>query len=383
MESYVVRARRYLHMHPEIGFELEATLAFVRSELEKMGVEYTEEYGKSSIVATVNKEKSNFTIGVRADMDALPITEENDVPYKSKCDGKMHACGHDAHTAIALDVLRRVNEAKEKIDCRVKFVFQAAEEYPPSGAKLMAEDGVMNDIDCIVSLHCDTAYEVGELGLSSGPQNATSDGFYLRFYGKSAHAAQQQRGIDAIMMAHRAYSDIEFMIAKEISSHDHVIFNVGAIHGGVTNNIIPDSCEMFCTLRTQSDDVAEYALNKIKKIISSVAECAGGRAEFVQNKHYPIVKNNEVLTARMRVALEKTVGYEKVLPKIQSMGGEDFSYFANIKPGCMFRLGVANTEKGITSGLHNSHFDIDERSLAIGSDAIFNFIIDNMNGIEF
>jgi amidohydrolase len=156
MESYVVRARRYLHMHPEIGFELDATLAFVRSELEKMGVEYTEEYGKSSIVATVNKEKSNFTIGVRADMDALPITEENDVPYKSKCDGKMHACGHDAHTAIALDVLRRVNEAKEKIDCRVKFVFQAAEEYPPSGAKLMAEDGVMNDIDCIVSLHCDT-----------------------------------------------------------------------------------------------------------------------------------------------------------------------------------------------------------------------------------
>ena len=383
MQSYVINTRRRLHMQPEVGFDLAKTLCFVRSELESMGVEYTEKYGKSSIVATVNPEKKGFTIAVRADMDALPITEENDVPYKSENVGKMHACGHDAHTAIALDVLRRINEIKEKISCRVKFIFQAAEEYPPSGAKLMAEDGVMDDIDCVVALHCDTAYEVGELGISEGPQNATSDGFYLNFYGKTAHAAQQQRGVDAIMMAHRAYTDIEFMIAKEISSHDRIIFNVGAIHGGVTNNIISDRCEMFCTLRTQSDEVAEYALSKIKKIINSVAECAGGRAEFLESKHYPIVKNDVTLTEKVRLALEKTVGKENVLPKIQSMGGEDFSYFANIKPGCMFRLGVANQEKGIVHGLHNSRFDIDERALEIGSNAIFNFITDNMNGIEF
>lgn len=383
MESYVINARRRLHMYPEVGFELERTLDFLRSELDKMGVEYTEKYGKSSIVATVNPEKTGFTIGVRADIDALPITEENDVPYKSKIEGQMHACGHDAHTAIALDTLRRIQEMKENVGCRVKFIFQAAEEYPPSGAKLMAEDGVMNDIDCIVSLHCDLAYSVGELGVSSGPQNATSDGFYLEFYGKSAHAAQQQLGVDAIMMAHRAYSDIEFMIAKEIPPRDSVVFNVGAINGGVANNIICDKCTMFCTLRTLNENIAKYALGRIKKIIGCVAESAGGRAEFIESKHYPIVNNNELLTERVRLSLEKTVGKENVLPKIQSMGGEDFSYFANIKPGCMFRLGVKNSEKGITSGLHTTKFDIDEEALKIGSDAFVNFILDNMNGIDF
>ncbi len=383
MESYVVNIRRQLHMYPEVGFNLDRTLALLRSEIEKMGVEYTEKYGKSSIVATVNPEKTGFTIGVRADIDALPIKEANDVPYKSKIDGQMHACGHDAHTAIALDTLRRIQEMKDEVACRVKFIFQAAEEYPPSGAKLMAEDGVMDEVDCIVSLHCDTAYEVGELGLSSGPQNATSDGFYLEFYGKSAHAAQQQRGIDAIMMAHRAYSDIEFMLAKEISPREPIVFNVGAIHGGVTNNIICDKCEMFCTLRTQSDKVADYALAKIKKIINSVAECSGGRAKYIESKHYPIVYNNETLTEKVKIALEKTVGKEKVLPKKRSMGGEDFSYFANIKPGCMFRLGVSNEINDTTRGLHTPRFDIDERSLDIGVNAFINFILGNMNGINF
>ena len=149
MESFVIEARRRLHEYPEVGFELDKTLEFLRSELDKMGVEYTEKYGKSSIVATINPEKTNFTIGIRADIDALPVTEETDLPFKSKNEGKMHACGHDAHTAIALDTCRRLNEMRDKINCCVKILFQAAEEGPSSGAKLMALDGVMKDIDCI------------------------------------------------------------------------------------------------------------------------------------------------------------------------------------------------------------------------------------------
>ncbi len=383
MESYVIEMRRELHKYPEIGFDLEKTLGIVKRELDKMGVEYTEKYGKSSIVATVNPEKSQFTIGIRADMDALPIEEANDIPYRSCIKGQMHACGHDAHTAILLDTARRINEMRDKINCRVKFIFQSAEEYPPSGARLMADDGIMNDIDCVIALHVDSTFDVGAIGLSAGPQNATSDGFYLEFYGTPAHVANQQEGSDAIMMAVKAYTDIEFMIAKEIKAIDPVIFNVGAINGGVTNNIICDKCTMYCTLRTQKEANADYILTKIKQIIASVAEISGGKAEFVESKHYPIVDNDPVITEKIRLAAIKAVGEENVIPKrIQSMGGEDFSYFAKQKPGCMFRLGVRNEELGYTIGVHNDKFMIDESSLQKGSDVFVNFVLDNMNGIN-
>ena len=384
MESYVVSARRQLHMYPEVGFDLDKTLCFLRNELDKMGVEYTEKYGKSSIVATINPEKTDFTIGIRADIDALPIAEENDVPYKSKIDGCMHACGHDMHAAIALDTCRRLNEMRDQIACRVKIIFQAAEEFPPSGAKLMAADGVMNDIDCIVALHVDSGYDVGTVGVSDGPQGATSDGFYLEFYGKTAHAAAQQAGVDAIMMAVTAYTEIEFMLAKEIRATDPVIFNIGAINGGVTNNIICDKCTMYCTLRTHDDKNAEYILGKIKRIIAAVAEVSGGEAEFVESKHYPIVMNNEKVMSGLRKAGEKIIGAENIKPRgARGMGGEDFSYFTNEKPGGMFRLGVRNAENGYGGGLHNSRFLPDEDSLEIGVSIFVQFVLDNMNGMEF
>ena len=382
MESYVINARRQMHMYPEIGFDLERTLSFLKSELDKMGVEYTEKYGKSSLVATINPEKSEFTIGIRADIDALPITEENDIPFKSKIEGRMHACGHDAHAAIALDVCRRLNEMREKINCRIKIIFQAAEEGPKSGAKFMVEDGVMREIDCILALHVNAGRNVGEFAISPGHQNATSDGFYLEFYGRAAHVASQEKGVDAIMMAIKAYTDIEFMIAKEIKAKDPVVFNVGAINGGVTNNVICDKCTMFCTLRTQKEENADYILGKIKKIINSVAEISGGRAEFVEGKHYPIVNNHEGLTELVRASLSKVVGAENIFLRQQAMGGEDFSYFANEKPGCMFHLGVRNEELGYTVAVHNGKFMIDERALEIGVSAFIQFVLDNMNGID-
>ncbi len=382
-ESYVINARRQLHMYPEIGFDLERTLAFLRSELDKIGVEYTEDYGKSSIVATVNPEKTNFTIGVRADTDALPIIEENDVPYKSRIEGQMHACGHDAHTAIALDTVRRIYEMRDQINCRVKFLFQSAEEYPPSGAKLMMQDGVMDDIDCIVALHCDSSYDVGTVALSSGPQSATSDGFLLTFKGTSAHAANQHKGVDAIMMAVRAYTDIQFMVAKEINAKNPIIFNVGSIHGGVANNIICDECTMYCTLRTHNQSDEEHIIDKIKKIIAGIAHSAGGSAEYVEKKHYPMVNNNKTVVEKLREAATKVIGEQNVLKNVQTMGGEDFSFFADKKPGAMYRLGIRNEERGIVIGVHNGKFDIDERALEVGVNVFIQFILDNMNGIKF
>ena len=383
MKDYVINLRRELHQHPEVGFDLPETLAILRRELDAIGVEYTEKYGKSSIVATINPEKSHFTIGVRADMDALPITEKNDVPYKSLNEGKMHACGHDAHTAMAMGALKRVWEMRDQIACCVKFVFQPAEEFAPSGAMLMAEDGVMDGIDCILAMHVDTNFHTGHLAITEGPQNANSDGFYLDFYGKTAHAANQEKGIDANVMAMRAFMDIELVVAKTFSAKEPIIFNVGSIHGGVANNILCDHCQMFCTLRTWNDATREGMLTYIKAIAEGVAMTSGGKVTFTPAKYYPIIHNNPALTKRYRAAAAKVVGEENVHDNARGMGGEDFSYFANRKPGSFMRIGVKPPNKEKVPGVHNDHFDIDESCLEVGVNTFLQFILDNQNGIEF
>ncbi len=383
MLPYVVKIRREIHEYPEVGFELPRTLAVVRRELTAMGVEFTEKYGKSSIVATINPEKNDFTIGIRADMDALPVTEATDVPYKSKLDGQMHACGHDAHTAILLDTARQLVEIKDKIACRVKLVFQPAEEFAPSGAKLMAEDGVMNDIDCIIGLHVEKGNKTGRIGLVTGPVTAVSNGFSLDFYGQSAHAASQHKGVDAIMMAVKAYTSIEMAVAKEVPAKSPVVFNVGAFHGGEANNCVCDYATMFCTLRTWDEELDEKLIAKIKRIGNAVAEESGGRFEFVQKKYYPILVNNEKMVELLRKSAAAVLGEENIRPRNRGMGGEDFSFFARRKPAVMFHLGIYNKEKDCIYSTHQDKFNVDEDALPYGSAIFVRFVLDNMNGIEF
>ncbi len=380
--SYVVEMRRKIHEYPEIGFDLPKTLELVRTELNKMGIPFTEKYGKSSIVATLNENKGNFTIGIRADMDALPVLEQNDVPYKSKIEGQMHACGHDAHTAMLLDAARQLSEMKEKIDCEVKFLFQPAEEYPPSGAKLMAEDGVMDDIDCIIALHVDPRFEAGTVNISAGPQSAISNGFHLDFYGRSSHAARQESGIDAIAMAVKAYTSIEFMIAKELPATCMRIFNVGAFHAGVANNVICPHANLFCTLRTCDSETDAFIEKRIKDIIEAVAKESGGSATFTRSKYYPVVDNNAVMVEKLLSSAKKVVGEEKLGETKRSLGGEDVSYFLNLKPGCMFKLGVKNEEKDCIYALHQDKFNVDEDTLQVGANVFVQFVLDNMHGIE-
>lgn len=382
LNEYAVKIRRELHEYPEIGFDLPRTLALLRRELDAMGVEYTEQYGKSSIVATINPQKDAFTIGIRADMDALPITELTDVPFKSKIDGQMHACGHDAHTAILLATLKELNEERDNIACRVKFLFQPAEEYTTSGAKLMAEDGVMDDIDTVIALHVDVGNPAGQISLAPDMQGAISDGFKIVFHGRNAHVANQESGTDAIMMAVRAYTSLEFMIAKEFPGKEPVLFNVGRIEGGMTNNVIADSCMMFCTLRTWTEKVAEKAMKRIHTIIEAEAAACGGTVEFIPCKHYPNVYNDPKITELVRIAGEKVLGAENVFGRGRGMGGEDFAFFAQKKPGCMFRLGVKNVEQECVYAVHNARFKLDEEALDVGVKVFKQFVYDNMNGIK-
>lgn len=379
INEYAQKIRHELHMYPGIGFDLDDTLRIVRRELVSMGVEYTEKFGKSTIVATINPEKS-YTLGIRADTDALPITEETGVPYASRFPGKMHACGHDVHTAIALATVKELNEIKDKINCRVKFIFQAGEEGC-CGAGLATDDGVMDDIDSIVALHCDNGYPAGSIALSEGPQNATSCRIYIDFYGKTAHAANQNKGIDAIMMGVKAYTELEFMIAKEKPGKEALIFNIGKFDGGTAANIIADHCSMACTLRTWNTNLEAKMFARIEDIVKSVAESSGGTYKLDITSRYPIVVNDAKVTAALKKAAETALGADKVRPKEErGMGGEDFAFFANAKPGAMFRLGIVNKEKGIIAGVHNSKFNVDEECLDVGVRVFKQFVLDNMNG---
>jgi amidohydrolase len=379
MTEYAIGIRRRLHMYPEIGFDLDRTLSLLRSELEKMRVPYTEKYGKSSMVATINDEKE-YTIGIRADMDALPISERNCVPYKSRLDGAMHACGHDVHTAILLGTVKKLNEMRDKINCRVKFLFQAAEEYTNSGAKLMADDGVMDDIDCIVALHVDSSCDVDTIALSDGGQNANSFGFTVEFFGESSHAAHQHIAKDAIAMAVKAYNAMHIMVAKEVPFSERRILNIGQFEGGKTNNVVCDYCKLFGTIRTWDKEVNDFIFKRICDIADAVARESGGRAEVQVKKFLPYVYNDPVITEKIKKAAVKVLGENKVFPKNRSMGGEDFSFFAMKKPGAMFRLGSRNKEKGIVSSIHQDTFDVDEGCIEVGINIFCQFVLDSMNG---
>ena len=380
--SYAKELRRQLHMYPEIGFDLPKTLALVKGELEKWGIPYTEKYGKSSVVATINEEKSGFTIGIRADMDALPIQEQHTYAFASRHAGIMHACGHDAHTAILIATGRRLQEMREQINCRVKLLFTPAEEYMEPGCKQMAENGVMDDIDCIVALHVDKDFPVGTVGINEGGQGGNSMGFTVDFYGTASHAAQQHRGKDAIAMAMEAYMAMEMMAMKEVNPVEPRLLNIGSIHGGNTNNILCDHCSMFGSSRTHDDAVSQYMIDRIREICEGIAACNGGRAEVKVVKFLPYVINDPTVCEKVRCTARKVLGEENIRTREnRTLGGEDFSFLCRKKPGMMFRLGSAGENPDTHAAGHSVRFDIDEGCLQVGVDMFTQFVLDNMNGL--
>lgn len=375
--AYARALRRELHQYPEIGFDLPRTLALVRRELEEMGIPYTEEYGRSGIVATINEGKP-FTIGIRADMDALPMTEATGLPYASKIDGQMHACGHDMHTAQLLAVGRKFNDMRDSLRCCVKLIFTPAEEYITPGAKEMVEDGLMDTVDCAIACHVDPMKPAGHITLLSGGTNANSHGMRAEFFGKSCHAHSQEKGVDAIRMAVQAYMGMELMLAREIPSRAAAVLNVGTIHGGNTNNIVCDHVEMFLTTRTHSDELTAFMERRIREICDATAKMCGGEAKVTVTKLLPYVINHPVMTANMRASAAAVVDAECIHEGVRSMGGEDFAFLSRVKPCVMFYLGV-----GITTPVHSTTFCPDESAFETGIAVFTRFVLDHQDGISF
>ena len=379
--EYIKEIRHELHRCPELGFDLPRTTAIVKRELDKIGISYTEKYGESSIVAELNPEKSNFTIAIRADMDALAIVEQSGVDYSSEIEGQMHACGHDAHTAILIATVKALFDIKEKIACRVRFIFQPSEECPVSGAKMMVDNGVMDGVNAVVGLHVGGC-KSGEIGVCIGPHMAASRPFKLEFLGKSTHAATPHNGKDALAAAVRAYTSIKLVLSTEMTPMERYICSIGKLNAGTAQNIIPDYAEMVGTIRSFNPEIDAYIIGRIEGIAKSIKEEMGIDYKLTTHLKSGVVYNDPKVADLVRAAAEKVVEKDKVVPVSMRLGAEDFAFYGEKAPATFFRLGNYNEEKGYTSAAHNSDFIVDDDVLHLGAETFVQFVLDNMCGID-
>ena len=381
-KDYIIRLRREIHMFPEVGFDLPKTTALVKRELDKMGITYTEQYGKSSIVAVINPEKSNFTIGIRADMDALLIDEKNDVEYRSRIKGQMHACGHDAHTAMLLGTAKALNTLKEQLDCRVKLLFQASEEGLQSGAELMVRDGVMDEIDVIIGIHVENSLQTGTIGICKGASQASCRDMHLKFYGSTAHAAMPHSGVDALAAAVRTYNNIQYMLGRELNPFSKYICSIGKMEGGTSANVIADYAHMLGTIRTFDLKVDAFLIKRISEIAENTAKEIGATTELETQLRVGPVYNNPYLSDLVMKSAEKVLGENGLANMPEKLTSEDFANYLTQKPGVIFRLGTGNKSKNIITSVHNNDFQLDEDALPHGTNVCVQFVLDHMHGID-
>ena len=375
-KEYIVKIYRELHQIPELGFDLPKSTAVICKELDAIGIPYTTELGKSCVVATLNEGVGNKTIAIRADFDALPIEEQTGLPYASTHPGKMHACGHDAHAAMLLGAAKAMKAMEKDIKCCVKFVFQSAEEIL-GGAKSLCDDGFMDSVDEIIGCHINAEYMTNQFLINRTCNSACSRGFKLHLYGKSSHVAKPHNGVDAIAMAVRVYNDIQLMRARELNPVEKVVIGVGAIHGGTVNNIVCDHVEMNVSIRTQKTELDEHIYKRITQIAESVAADMGGRAELETYKYVPALINDLGIADALEEAATKIVGKENIFPRKEGLGGEDFAYYLQHKPGAMFNTGIRDEGMPHIPG-HNGKLIVSENALEATPKIFIQYVLDRM-----
>ena len=366
----LVQIRRDFHMHPELSQNELGTQRKIREYLNKWGIEnYTcVETGVVGIIRGKNKGK---TVGIRGDIDALPIHEENDVPYRSLTPGVMHACGHDAHAAIVLGtakIIKELADSEDSINGNVKIFFQPAEETI-GGAERMIREGCIEEqkVDYVLGLHVQPYLNAGKVELKYGKLNASTDSISIRLKGKAAHGAYPDNGIDSIVMAGSVITALQSIVSRNTSPLDSVVISLGKISGGIKDNIIADEVIITGTLRTLDDKTRKYTKERISSIVDNVAAAFGGEGLTTFHEGYQALINDDEIVDVIRESAEKLFGKENVqFKEFPSLGAEDFSYFLDIAKGAFFHLGCGNSLRGITYPLHTEHFDIDEECLKVG-----------------
>ncbi|MDM5333112.1 amidohydrolase [Ureibacillus composti] len=367
IQSDVIGWRRHLHMHPEISFQEENTAQFVYETLQSFGNLEISRPTKTSVVARLIGGQPGKVLGLRADMDALAIHEENDFEFASKVPGVMHACGHDAHTAMLLGTAKILTSMKESIKGEVRFVFQHAEEIHPGGAQEMVKAGVLDGVDCMVGVHLISTIPVGKIVLNYGPVTANSDRFDITIKGKGGHASQPENAIDPLVIGAQVVTNLQQIVARNANPQDKLVLSVTNFQAGLgAYNVIPDSVKLSGSVRSFGEDVRELTVRSMERIVKGITEAHGATYELDYRYGYGSVINEENVTKLVEETILEQWNENPLLEMPALMGGEDFSAFSNEVPSCFVLIGAGNEEKGITYPHHHPRFTVDEDSFKDG-----------------
>lgn len=378
LQPQLVKWRRHLHQRPELGFKEEITAQFIVQMLQGWGFEETTDesiplryqtgIAKTGTVAIIASDRPGPVLAIRADMDALPIQEENDVPYRSQHDGRMHACGHDGHTAIALGTVYYLAQHRDEFAGTLKIIFQPAEEGP-GGAKPMINEGVLKhpDVDAIIGLHLWNNLPLGTVGVRSGALMAAVECFRCTIFGKGGHGAMPHQTIDSIVTSAQIVNALQTIVSRNIDPIESAVVTVGELHAGTALNVIADTARMSGTVRYFNPKLEGYFRQRVEQIIAGICQSQGASYDLDYWHLYPPVINNaEMAELVASVALNVVETPTGIVPECQTMGGEDMAFFLQAVPGCYFFLGSANPTKDLAYPHHHPRFDFDETALGMG-----------------
>ncbi len=366
--SEFIAVRSHLHAHPELSYQEFNTSAFVQNKLKEIGIEFTVMATTGVVGVIRGKHPETRVIALRADMDALPIQEENDRPYRSKNDGVMHACGHDVHTSILLGAAKILHELRDNWEGTVKLLFQPGEEKNPGGASYMIRDGALQNPvpQGIIGLHVHPGLDTGKLSFRKGRVMASADEIYITIKGKGGHAASPNLTADTVLIASHLIVSLQQIISRNKNPLSPSVLSICSIQGGHTTNVIPSEVKLMGTFRAMDEEWRFKAHDLIRKNAVGLVESMGGEIDLHIDIGYPTVDNDPAFTATAWKQADAFMGQENVLETEMRMGAEDFGYYTQVIPGCFFRLGVRNEAKGIIHNVHTPLFDIDERAIEIG-----------------
>jgi amidohydrolase len=366
----MIRLRRQLHQYPEISLDEHLTQKVIAANLKKAGLKVNTKIWKTAVIGLLNGRGKGKTVGIRSDMDALPVSEQTGYSFASKNPGKMHACGHDVHMATVWGAARILSDLKDEYSGSVKFIYQPSEEIHPGGARPLIEAGVLKNpnVSAMFGLHVDSTVPAGVIGIKEGPMMAQADDFSLEIIGRSGHGARPHETIDAVVVASNIVVALQNVASRQVNPLVPVVVSIGAIHGGNATNIIAERVILKGTARSLTPALTKVLPEMIEKIISGVCQAYGAKYLLRYNRGYPVLFNNRLINEIYRQSARELFGRKAVIEIDQpSMGGEDFAYFAKVVPGAMVRLGVGNKKIGADKPWHHPAFKADEAAIPFGA----------------